>query len=295
MTLYKKNKNHEFNKIIIGTAQFNSDYGIVKKKNRNSNELILYANKINLSTFEISTLYNNSIKKIIKNSINPKFIIKISSKKNSKYVALQEFNKKIKDLIKIIGIKKIYCFMFHDLNFWDKIKFNDYQKSLITICKKNKIKFGYSIYHMKEFNFLEKNYEFNLLQIPLNVFNHEFLSKRFKKIVIKKKIEIHARSVFLQGVLTNDLNNLPNDFKKFKKYFMYWENFCKKKNITKVNAAINFVLNQSFVNKVVLGFKDNYELVDLTTNFKKFIINCPIKFKKIPSKLKHPFLWKQIK
>ena len=32
MTLYKKNKNHEFNKIIIGTAQFNSDYGIVKKK-----------------------------------------------------------------------------------------------------------------------------------------------------------------------------------------------------------------------------------------------------------------------
>ena len=295
MTLCKNNNDQEFKKIIIGTAQFNSDYGVVKKKNRNSNKLILHANKIDLSTFEISTLYNNSIKKIIKNSINPKFIIKISSKEKSKYVTLQEFIKKIKDLIKIIGIKKINGFMFHDLNFWDKIKFNDYQKSLITICKKNKIKFGYSIYNMKEFNFLEKNYEFNLLQIPLNIFNQEFLNKRFKRIVTKKKIEIHARSVFLQGVLTNDLNKLPNDFKKFRKYFMYWENFCKKKKITKVNAAINFVLNQSFVNKVVLGFKDDYELVDLTNNFKKFIINCPVKFKKIPSKLKYPFLWKQIK
>ena len=32
MILYKKNNNQEFNKIIIGTAQFNSDYGVVKKK-----------------------------------------------------------------------------------------------------------------------------------------------------------------------------------------------------------------------------------------------------------------------
>ena len=32
MTLYKNNNNQEFKKIIIGTAQFNSDYGVVKKK-----------------------------------------------------------------------------------------------------------------------------------------------------------------------------------------------------------------------------------------------------------------------
>ena len=48
-------------------------------------------------------------------------------------MTLQEFNKKIKNLIKIVGIKKINGFMFHDLNFWDKIKFNDLTIEIIII------------------------------------------------------------------------------------------------------------------------------------------------------------------
>ena len=69
---------------------------------------------------------------------------------------------------------------------------------------------------MKEFNFLIKNYKFDLIQVPLNVFNKDFLNKKFKNEVLKKNIKVHVRSVFLQGVLTNHINYLPNKFKRFK-------------------------------------------------------------------------------
>ena len=283
------------NKIIIGTAQFYSNYGVVNKKNKNPKELISVANKLKLNFFETSTLYKSSIKNIIKVSENSNFIIKVSCKNKNKYLSLKSFEKKINQLIKIIGLKKIYAFMFHDLNFINKNEFYDYQKTLFNICKKNNLKFGYSIYHMNEFNFLIKNYKFNLIQIPLNVFNYEFVNKKFIKLVLQKKIEVHARSIFLQGILTNDINYLNKKFKKFNNYLNYWHNFCKKEKISKVNAAINFVLNQKFVSKIVVGFKSKFELINLIDNFEKRKINYSNKFKNIPQVLKQPYFWSNFK
>ena len=116
-----------------------------------------------MNLFETSTLNKNTIKKINKISNKSNFIIKISFKNDNKYLSLKNFNIKIRKLIKIVGVKKIYALMFHDTNFLNKKKFYKYQKLLISICNENNLKFGYSIYSMKEFNFLIKNYNFNLI------------------------------------------------------------------------------------------------------------------------------------
>ena len=46
-----------------------------------------------------------------------------------------------------------------------------------------------------------KNYNFNILQVPINIFNHEFINKKFIKLIKLKKIELHVRSIFLQGII----------------------------------------------------------------------------------------------
>jgi aryl-alcohol dehydrogenase-like predicted oxidoreductase len=291
LTPNKKQLNHKLRKIIIGTAQFYSNYGIIKKKNKNPRNLVLATKKLKLNLFETSTLYKNSIKKINKISNKSNFIIKISCKNNNKYLSVKNFNLKVRKLIKIVGVKKIYALMFHDNNFLNKKKFYNYQKLLISICNENKLKFGYSIYSMKEFNFLIKNYNFNLIQVPLNIFNKDFINKKFKEAVSKKNIEVHARSVFLQGVLTNEINYLPKKFEKYNNILSEWNDFCIAKKISKVNAAINFVLNQKFINKIILGFKNEFELINLINNFKWKKINYSNKFKNVPLKLKYPNLW----
>ena len=76
----KKNKfimlrNYFLNKIIIGTANFEDDYGIVAGKkitNKEKNKIFSLSNKFNISTYDLSDAYNMnliSIKKSIpKNS-----------------------------------------------------------------------------------------------------------------------------------------------------------------------------------------------------------------------------------
>tara|TARA_B100000963_G_C22085453_1_gene434084 strand:- start:18 stop:509 length:492 start_codon:yes stop_codon:yes gene_type:complete len=163
----------------------------------------------------------------------------------------------------------------------------------MSYCLNNNINFGFSIYNLKDFYKIKKNYKFNILQIPISIFNREFLDNNFKKFVKKNKIEIHARSVFLQGLLVNDFESIPNKFKKYKKYFMHWERYCQKNNFSKVQACLNFVDNISFVKKIVIGFKSKKELEEII-NFKRKKIKRFFLLPKIPKILINPNLWKNL-
>ena len=107
---------------------------------------------------------------------------------------------------------------------------------------------------------------------------------------------MHARSIFLQGLLVNDLELSPKKFSKFKSIFDSWQRLCKKNKISRINACINFILNLSFVSKLIIGFKNSEEVKELSKiqGHKIDFYNKKI-FKKIPQNLKDPNLWKNIK
>ena len=282
------------NKLVFGTAQFFKNYGIIKKKNDNALELLNTAFKSGCRYFDTSDLYGKSYKIIEKNQKNLNLIIKLSTKKNNKFISLRDFEKKIQKIFNEIKKNNIYGLLIHDFNIKFAEKYDDYFIRLINLCKKKRIKIGFSIYNIKEFNFLKKKFKFNLIQIPINVFNREFLNSDFKKFVRQKKIEIHIRSIFLQGLLINDLKYIPNKFKIYKKYFLRWKNFCEKLDIHKIEGCLNFLSKQKLNSKYVIGFKSKNELLELLNlKLTKKIINYN-EFKKIPLLLKSPNLWNKL-
>lgn len=78
------------------------------------------------------------------------------------------------------------------------------------------MKIGFSTYTPKQIDFLLNNFDFDLVQLPFNVFDNRLIQGGQLKALKKKKIEIHARSIFLQGLLL-DFNNLSD-------YFLTWKN-----------------------------------------------------------------------
>ena len=49
-----------------------------------------------------------------------------------------------------------------------------------------------------------KNYNFNILQVPINIFNHNYKQK-FIKLIKLKKIELHVRSIFARIIFLNKI------------------------------------------------------------------------------------------
>jgi len=280
-------------KIVVGTAQFSKSYGIINNKTLSPTNLLKISKKNHLNTFDTSDNYNKTFYFVERNYKTSKLIVKVSTQKKNRLIPLILFKKKINEITKRISPNRIHSFLIHDFDL-KQIKQNSlHYNYLMNYCLNNNINFGFSIYNLKEFYKIKKIFKFNILQIPLSIFNREFLDTNFKNFVKKNKIEIHARSIFLQGLLVSDIKSIPNKFKKYKKYFINWNKYCQKNNLSKVQACLNFVDNISIVKKIVIGFKSKKELEEII-NFKRKKIKRFFLLPKIPKILINPNLWKNL-
>ena len=189
-------------KIIIGTANFGCPYGIRKKKisKKKVIDLCKFAYKKKVKYLDTSTEYFDS-NKIVRN-LNKKIIINTKILPNKKWINMDYCLKQFKKIKYEIGNKKLNTIYLHD----EKIIFKRYFKkiyyNLIYLRKKKHFnKLGISIYDFKTIDFFLKKFHFDTIQCPFNIFDQRLITKRYYQILKSKKIEIHVRSIFLQGLL----------------------------------------------------------------------------------------------
>ena len=115
-------------------------------------------------------------------------------------------------------------------------------------------KIGISIYENDELKDIINNFQnFDVIQLPFNLLDNS--KKREKYLINAKKygFEIHARSVFLQGLFFKELSSIPNCLKNLKKELSYLKSIAVKFNLEMVDLALNYVLNKPYIDKVLIG------------------------------------------
>lgn len=277
-------------KIIIGTANFGCPYGIRKKKisKKKVIDLCKFAYKKKIKYLDTSTEYFDS-NKIVRN-LNKKIIINTKILPNKKWTNMNYCLKQFEKIKDEIGNKKLNTIYLHD----EKIIFKRYFKkiyyNLIYLRKKKHFnKLGISIYDFKTIDFFLKKFHFDTIQCPFNIFDQRLITKRYYQILKSKKIEIHVRSIFLQGLLLNKKTFELNNLIKLKKKINFLHKFGKLNNMKVIDLCMTFVTKYK-INKFIIGF-DNLKNLKDVLNFKKIY---KIDFKKFSiedEKLIDPRYW----
>lgn len=100
--------------------------------------------------------------------------------------------------------------------------------------------------------------------------NQEFCQKKYLLRLKKKNIEIHARSIFLQGLLLSKFKYLPKRFKN-NKFFLEWFRWLKNNNYNPLEASLGFIKNIKYINKIVIGVDNFHQLKMILKAYKKSI------------------------
>jgi aryl-alcohol dehydrogenase-like predicted oxidoreductase len=286
-------------KLVIGSAQLGMNYGLFNNKKINRKEFkkiekLVLRSKINF--IDTATSYGNS-EKIIGNSKLKKLHIitkiKLPSKKN---IHIRNWvSKEISRSLIKLKINKIYGVLIH--NYKDLLGKNgkDYLLSLQELKRKKIIKkIGISIYDSKEIKKIWKFWKPDLIQVPLNLFDNRILNSGWINILKKFKIQIYARSVFLQGLLINDYN-LFNFNKKCRPLLDDFKDWCYKKKISQLKACIHFVKQYKKIDYLVVGFNSYFHLKEIIDVFKKKQIIIERNFSTNNLNLIDPRRWSPIK
>ena len=194
-------------KLILGTVQLGVDYGISKKKPtlEQSLEILNYCLENNIDTFDTAQDYGNC-EKIISNITNKNINIITKINFHSKDKNLIDYDlilEKVKNSINNLKVNNIYTLLLHR---FDDFVCKDLVDNLFKIKNNGVIKnIGVSVYTVEEAIEVLNDKRFTIIQIPFNYLDNQWNNEEFKNLIKKRNdVEIHVRSIFLQGILVND-------------------------------------------------------------------------------------------
>lgn len=233
----------EISKLSLGTVQFGLDYGISNKYGKPTqetvNEIVEYVASQGINCFDTAQAYGTSEEVLGKalSNIEDSFII---SKMTSDVFQKKSIQSTLSTL-KNLAIEQLYGLLLHDsqlLYSWN----SEYTDKVDELLNSKKIQyFGVSIYSSEDFHLALENDSIKIIQIPFNLFDKRaYTEKWFEKAKEKNKL-IFIRSIYLQGLLLMNEENVPNNLNEAKKYLQILDYYTTKLNLTRNELALSYV------------------------------------------------------
>ena len=106
-------------------------------------------------------------------------------------------------------------------------------------------------------------FDIDLVQLPFNILDKRLKDSGILNNIIAQGIEVHARSVFLQGLLLMSEHNRPKQFDHWSNLWKLWHEWLAENQITALEASIRHVISISEISKVLVGVHSTDQLRDI--------------------------------
>lgn len=127
-------------------------------------------------------------------------------------------------------------------------------------------KIGVSIYDKSEVDAVLECFIPDIVQLPLNVFDQRLIKSGHLRRLKDSAIEIHVRSVFLQGLLLMELEDIPSYFNPIKPLIKRWHSSCERQGMTKLQAALAFLNGVPEIDTILVGVESQIQLTEIITS-----------------------------
>lgn len=249
----------------IGTAQFGLDYGISNNIGQVALEqaraIINHAQNSGIYMLDTAVAYGDSetvVGSCIENLDKSRFCIytKTIPLKTEKISPddLEKLTRAFETSLKNLGLDHVTGLLVHHAD--DLLNSNGEQlfEYLHQLKSSGKIKkLGVSVYSKEQIDQLLKKYQFDFMQLPINVFDQRLLQNGTIAMLGKRGIEIHARSIFLQGVLLMQPDDLPEHLHALKAPLLNFQMQAKCSGLSPLAAALMFIKQISKISTAIIG------------------------------------------
>jgi aryl-alcohol dehydrogenase-like predicted oxidoreductase len=124
-------------------------------------------------------------------------------------------------------------------------------------------KIGVSVYHPRQLERVLDRYPIELVQLPFSVYDQRFKEQGLLCRLQRMRIEVDARSVFLQGLLLLSPDRLPPRFESLETRHAELHDWLRQRRLTAVEACLLYCLQQPEINRIIVGCETAAQLKDV--------------------------------
>jgi aryl-alcohol dehydrogenase-like predicted oxidoreductase len=296
MSFNGKNLNN-IEKIFIGTANFNQEYGIGRRAstfnkmdlNKILDEVILNEN-VYIDTAQSYGGVEELIGKFAPKKLSGKVLTKITLNKEDTF---KSTTKLVEKSLKRLSQDNLYGVLIHNSEILEESNAEEIVNSLYSCVTSGILtKIGLSSYESKQIINAEKRYsQLSIFQINENVIDQRnFDNLNLGKLNSIGK-ELIVRSIFLQGNLLVEVENISNFLKPVKDTFIDFRNLCRENDLTPLKVCLDYCRSISWASGVVIGVNSFTEYLEIKENLLNHIEISKFSNKTLDSFYSDPRNW----
>jgi len=273
-------------KIALGTVQFGIDYGISSVGGQvepgEVEKILSYAHLKGVDTLDVAPAYGNGEKILGRMDISSfKVVTKTRHfdgpeiKNNDAKLLDNDFYHSLNDLKQ----NSVYGVLIHNADDLIKPGSEKLFDQLQELKQAGKtVKIGVSVYDCSQLQSILNNFDIDLVQLPFNILDRRMIDSGMLTTLCTRGVEVHARSIFLQGLLLMSEQNRPGRFNRWSDLWKIWHEWLSDNQITALEATIRYVVSMSEISKVLVG-------VDTVDQLKEIFISSSGVLPKVPDEL----------
>jgi aryl-alcohol dehydrogenase-like predicted oxidoreductase len=260
-------------KLGIGTVQFGFDYGISNKDGQTPEsevkDILSLAAERGLSVIDTASQYGTSETVIgLCLAGNHPFRIVTKTPSFQKTVLAAEDALLLKETfsasLRKLGQKSVYGLLVHHAD--DLLSGNSavLWRAMQELKDSGLVeKIGVSVYSPEQADAVLRSFAVDLVQLPVNVLDQRMVHNGHLRRLKDRGIEIHSRSVFLQGLLLMNPSTVPEHFSPIRRQLIRYHALLHDCQIMPAAAALAFVSGIREIDVVIVGVNDASQLREL--------------------------------
>ncbi len=288
--------------LALGTVQFGLDYGVANTDGKMDAttmiSILQRARAEGVDTLDTAISYGESEKRLgMANVKDWRIITKLPEIPDGcTNINTWVLNQVQKSLLRL-RVTRISALLLHRPDQLLESNGVEIWKALQDLKQKNIVgKIGFSVYECNQLDALWNYFQPDIVQIPYNLLDQRFLISGWMKKMNDAGVEIHVRSIFLQGLLLMSKSDRPEKFNHWKEIWEVLDAWILEYDITAVEAAISFVMGNPYIDKIVVGVDNIQQLEEiLSITLKRKIVHPPRSLRTNDVRLINPSQWNALR
>ncbi len=256
-------------KIGLGTVQFGLPYGVANRAGQvtqsDVRSILDLAQAHHIDTLDTAVAYGESEQRLGLAGVQG---WKIVSKLPSVPVSCTDVNdwvvSSVHASLQRLGVARLYGLLLHRPGQLLEDGGPRLYRALEILKSDGLVeKIGVSIYDPVELDDILIDYRMDVVQAPFNVFDRRLINSGWLERLQQRGIELHVRSVFLQGLLLIQRAERPGKFERWGGVFAKWSRWLEENQLTPVQACMRYAMSFPQISKVLIGVNGAAQLKEI--------------------------------
>jgi aryl-alcohol dehydrogenase-like predicted oxidoreductase len=288
-------------KIGLGTVQFGLDYGVSNKDGKTppgeAARILETAERNGIRIIDTATLYGES-ESVLGKALPEKHSFDIVTKTprftetgpaERAHLLEHAFRLSLQNL----HVASVYGLLIHHADDLIGDGGNALMDRMLELKQQGLVKkIGVSVYSAEQIDRVLDKFSIDLIQLPVNVLDQRLLVSGHLARLKAAGIEVHVRSIFLQGLLLMDPDAMPPYFSPIRQHLVRYHEKVRQLGLTPVQAALGFVMGLNEVDAAICGVTTRQQLREILANANPCRADLFAEFALFEEGMVNPSLWR---